>query len=65
VALCTSGAFFMNMYLSFKVMQARKKYNVQYPAMYSDKVPILRLSILAEKDSNDILYLICGQNFIQ
>ena len=37
IALATGGAFLMNMYLSVKVMQARKKFNVAYPAMYSDK----------------------------
>ena len=37
VVLASSGAFLLNMYLSVKVMQARKKFNVAYPAMYSDK----------------------------
>jgi glutathione S-transferase len=29
------SSFFMNMYLSVLVMNARKKYNVQYPALYA------------------------------
>jgi glutathione S-transferase len=40
VILASTGAFFVHMWLSFKVGQARKKYNVQYPDMYSDKEPV-------------------------
>jgi glutathione S-transferase len=39
VILASTGAFFVHMWLSFKVGAARKKYNVQYPEMYSDKEP--------------------------
>ena len=37
VILASIGAFVLHMWLSFKVGAARKKYNVKYPAMYSDK----------------------------
>jgi glutathione S-transferase len=37
VILAAIGAFILHMWLSFKVGAARKKYNVKYPAMYSDK----------------------------
>ena len=37
VVLASVGAFVLHMWLSFKVGAARKKYNVKYPAMYSDK----------------------------
>jgi hypothetical protein len=39
VILASTGAFILHMWLSFKVGAARKKYNVKYPAMYSDKEP--------------------------
>ena len=39
VILAAIGAFILHMWLSFKVGAARKKYNVKYPAMYSDKEP--------------------------
>ena len=39
VILASTGAFALNFYLSMKVGMARKKYNVQYPEMYSDKEP--------------------------
>jgi glutathione S-transferase len=29
------GSFFMNMYLTFNVISARKKYGVEYPALYA------------------------------
>jgi glutathione S-transferase len=37
VILVSIGAFVLHMWLSFRVGGARKKYNVKYPAMYSDK----------------------------
>ena len=39
VILASTGAFALNFYLMMKVNVARKKYNVQYPEMYSDKEP--------------------------
>ena len=39
VVRAATGAFILHMWLSFKVGSARKKYNVKYPAMYSDKEP--------------------------
>jgi hypothetical protein len=37
VLLASTGAFVIHMWLSFKVGQARKKYNVKYPDLYSEK----------------------------
>ena len=39
VVLAASGAFVLNMWQSFRIGGARKRFGVKYPDMYSDKHP--------------------------